>query len=874
MLKWIESLLGDPIKKDLERFQKLVNEINSQEIALQDLSVDEFQAAVEKERGTSYEVEENRLRLLALAKNACRRLMGTKFMVIRHEQEWNMIPFDVQLIGALALLEGKISEMKTGEGKTLVAGIAASVAAFEGKGVHVVTVNDYLAERDKAWMTPLFEKLGHSVGVVVHGKNSAERRDSYGSHITYGTNNEFGFDYLRDNMAQRTENLVQRNLHFAIVDEVDSILIDEARTPLIISAPAEESTQKYMEYARLVESLEKEKDYTIDEKQKTAILTEEGIAHMEKLLGIENIYTEKGFTEVHHIEQSLRAMCCFQKDVDYVVKDGEIFIVDEFTGRMMPGRRYSGGLHQALEAKETVEVKRESKTLASITFQNYFRLYHHLAGMTGTAETEAEEFGKIYGLPVLPIPPNKPVVRNDLPDVVFKNEKGKFMAIREHIREKHATGQPVLIGTISIERSEILSALLTQAGIPHNVLNAKHHEQEAEIVANAGQKGAITIATNMAGRGTDIKLGEGVQELGGLAIIGSERHESRRIDNQLRGRAGRQGDPGETQFFVSLEDSLMRLFGSERLLNMMNAMNVPDDLPIQNGIISSGIESAQKKVEGIHFDRRKHVLQYDDVMNRHREIIYARRRKVLEHDDLRGEVLEMIETEASNIIQNATAHREIHQWDYSGIYSALSGIHNSPALSLESVKAMESEDELSAMAMEYLTNAYQEKESRFPSEEIARTAERMVYLQTIDMLFMEHLEAMTQLREQVALRAYGQRDPLMEFKGDAFLLFEKLLASIRRGTLVTLFHIEVEMRLPENPIEIQGLQTNENEIEENLGFTGPFAQKPASTKGLSGNITTVKVIDDGGTVKNTAPTGRNDLCPCGSGKKYKKCCGA
>jgi preprotein translocase subunit SecA len=872
MLKFIEKLLGDPRAKDLKRIQLIVDKINEKESEFALLSEEVYDGILQEYKGKSFlESQEMLVDLLALTKNACRRIIGSSYDLGKKEELWGMIPFDVQLIGAIALLEGKIAEMRTGEGKTLVAAIAASVIAFEEKGVHVVTVNDYLAKRDAAWMKPLFERMGFSVGNIVHGLDKNERRKSYASDICYGTNNEFGFDYLRDNMAQRKEEMVQRGLHFAIIDEADSILIDEARTPLIISTPAEESTEKYVEYASLVQRLQKNTDYTIDEKQKTAILTEEGISTMEKLLGIDNIYTEKGFVEVHHIEQALRAIACFQKDVDYIVHPEEgIVIVDEFTGRLMPGRRYSEGLHQALEAKEKVEVRRESKTLASITFQNYFRLYSHLAGMTGTAETESEEFSNIYRLPVLPIPPNKFVIRKDVPDVVFKNEKGKLLAIVKKVKEKNMVGQPVLIGTISIERSELLSALFTKEGIPHSVLNAKHHEKEAEIISHAGEKGAVTIATNMAGRGTDIKLGEGVQDLGGLMILGSERHESRRIDNQLRGRSGRQGDPGESQFFVSLEDSLLRLFGSERLQKMMDALNVPDDLPLENNIVSIGIESAQKKIEGINFDRRKHVLQYDDVMNRHRNIIYEKRKAILTHEDLASEFLKMINQEADSIVESATAHRQPHEWDLEAIQKGLLNIYNAETLpSLQVLEKEENAEALHKIAKEYLENIYAQREKEFPSQEMAHQAERIVYLRTIDSLWMEHLESMDHLKEQVALRAYGQRDPLMEFKGDAFNMFEQLLAKIRRGTISTYFRIEVDVRLPETPVQPVKMQTNQSEIEGSLqesSFLNPV-NSPASSPRR------IRVAQEEGTVKNTEKVGRNDPCPCGSGKKYKKCHG-
>lgn len=598
--KLINKVLGDPNEKALKQLWPMVDKINT--------VFDEYNTSLTEDQ-IPQKTEEFKKRIqageslddllpeaFALVKFACKHLQGKKWPVRGNDIIWDMVPFDVQLVGGIVLHQGKIAEMKTGEGKTLVSAMPVYLNALAGKGVHVVTVNDYLAQRDAEWMGGLHRYLGLTVGVILHGQDREEKKEAYGCDITYGTNNEFGFDYLRDNMATRLDNLVQRDLSYAIIDEVDSILIDEARTPLIISAPAEESTSKYMRYAQLVSDLKEHDDFVIDEKMKTATLTEDGIARMEQKLGIDNIYTDAGFMEVHHLEQSLKAKTVYIRDVDYVVKDDEIIIVDEFTGRLMPGRRFSDGLHQAIEAKERVEIKRESKTLATITFQNYFRIYEKLSGMTGTAMTEAEEFLQIYGLDPIAIPTNKPIQRDDKADMVFKNQKGKYIAVARRVKEANEKGQPVLIGTISIDKSEVMSRMLELEKVPHNVLNAKHHEREAEIVSGAGQKGAVTIATNMAGRGTDIKLGEGVEEIGGLLVIGTERHESRRIDNQLRGRSGRQGDKGESQFFVSMEDDLMRLFGAERVQKMMETLNVPDDMPIQNKLISNTIEGAQKKL--------------------------------------------------------------------------------------------------------------------------------------------------------------------------------------------------------------------------------------------------------------------------------------
>jgi len=587
--KIINAIIGDTNSKELMKRSPLIEAINQKEVEFQSLSEDSLKAKTNEfiERLSAGETADDLLvEAFAVVKNACRRLVGTKFTLGKEEKTWDMIPYDVQLMGGIMLHEGKIAEMKTGEGKTLVASLALYLNALHKKGAHLVTVNDYLARRDAEWMGVLYKYLGLSVGTIVHGLSPSERQEAYGADITYGTNNEFGFDYLRDNMTGRLENRVQRDLHYAIVDEVDSILIDESRTPLIISAAAEESTDKYYQYSRLVAQLVPDEHYNVDEKGKSATLTEAGVSRMEQLLGVENIYTEAGFLEVHHIEQALKARALFQRDRDYLVKEDEIIIVDEFTGRLMPGRRYSDGLHQAIEAKENVEVKRESKTLATITFQNYFRLYAKLAGMTGTAKTEEEEFFKIYGLETIVIPTNQPIMRQDEPDYIYKNSRGKWNNVVKTIKELHEKGQPVLVGTISVETSEMLSKMLKLTGVRHEVLNAKHHEREAEIVALAGQKGAVTIATNMAGRGTDIKLGEGVRDLGGLAIIGTERHDSRRIDNQLRGRSGRQGDPGFSRFFISMDDDLMRLFGSDRIKGMMERLGIDDDTPIENKLIT------------------------------------------------------------------------------------------------------------------------------------------------------------------------------------------------------------------------------------------------------------------------------------------------
>ncbi|HIQ57681.1 TPA: preprotein translocase subunit SecA [Candidatus Gracilibacteria bacterium] len=912
---WIEKLfLGDPKSADLKRLNKIVKKIRIREDTLQTFSDIEWSQEITGLKGKDFhESEEVLVNMLAVTMHACRRLDGETYEVMGTEETWNMVPYNVQLVGALALLEGKIAEMRTGEGKTLVAGLAASVAGLAQKGVHVVTVNDYLAERDVQTNLPLFETLGLSTGVIINGTTPPERKIAYNADITYGTNNEFGFDYLRDNMAQNEENLVQRDLYFALIDEVDSILIDESRTPLIISAPSGESIEKYGLYADLISKIKEGKHYTIDEKQKSAILTEDGITKMEELLGVKNIYTERGFKEVHHIEQALKAHACFKKDTDYVVHpDHGVVIVDEFTGRLMPGRRFSAGLHQALEAKENVEIKQQSKTMASITFQNYFRLYSNLSGMTGTAETEEEEFGNIYSLAVLPIPTNKPIQRTDHGDVVYKTEAGKFSAIAELVKEKKQTGQPILIGTASIEKSEKLSRILQQAGLKHEVLNAKQHEREAEIIVNAGQKYAITIATNMAGRGTDIKLGEGVEELGGLFILGSERHESRRIDNQLRGRSGRQGDRGETQFFVSLEDSLMRIFGGERMISMMDSLNIPEDLPIENGFITRGIENAQKRVEGAHFDRRKHVLQYDNVMNKQREIIYGKRKSLLGHANVNGEFLEMIREEVENLVNVYTANRESHKWDIKEIYEDISSFHkNKENFNLQILKNCDSTDEIKILAVNHLTQAYNTKIKLFIDHAALEKVLKQISLRVTDTLFIEHIQSMTDLKEQVSLQGYGQRDPLMEYKKEAFHLFTKLLNDIRKKKLSMFFHIEIKPSQPNQQTVRQehqnkNLQTNTAAIQKNLQsdiseklkqeesdnnarrkealeasekrealiLFKSQADKQAQQKIREENakksgITLIKADSD----ITTTRIGRNDPCPCGSGKKYKKCCG-
>jgi preprotein translocase subunit SecA len=885
--KLINKILGDQNEKELKKIWPVVHKINKIEEEYQQTlqendilkKTEEFKNRLQKGETVNDLLPE----AFALVKFACRKLVGKKWDVRGHEITWDIIPFDVQILGGIVLHQGKIAEMRTGEGKTFVCTMPVYLNALEGKGVHLVTVNDYLAHRDAEWMGGLYRALGLSVGVIVHDQPRAEKKAAYQADITYGTNNEYGFDYLRDNMSQNVDNIVQRDLHYAIVDEVDSILIDEARTPLIISSPAEESTSKYLRYAQLVKQLEENKDFVVDEKLKTATLTEEGIARMEKLIGVENIYTDAGFMEVHHLEQALKAQFVYKNDIDYVIKEGEIIIVDEFTGRLMPGRRYSDGLHQAIEAKENVEVKRESKTFATITFQNYFRLFKKLAGMTGTAQTEAEEFLQIYGLETIVIPTNRPVTRLDDADMVFKNQKGKYLAVTQKVKELHDKGQPVLIGTISIEKSEIMSKLLSMHGVPHNVLNAKQHEREAEIVAKAGQKGAVTIATNMAGRGTDIKLGEGVKDLGGLVVIGTERHESRRIDNQLRGRSGRQGDPGLSQFYVSMEDDLMRLFGSERIQNVMEAMKVPDDMPIQNKWISGSIESAQKKVEGRNFDIRKHLVEYDDVMNKQREIIYSRRRKVLHSENIKNDIIILVEKEAEKLVMAHTQEKE--SWNYEEILADINAIHRDPVapLSMADLEKHAIREDLIEEIKLYLFREYDEKEKLLKDPGVMRQIERGVYLNVIDTLWMEHIDNMQQLREAVSLRGYAQRDPLISYKEDGYEMFTKLISDIQGNTVGTIFKIDFKKQLPEQFLKLgtnepAELRTNAAQIEEVLsghkghGSNINAAGVSASTPVESGNPVIVKATPN--PVQAAPQAGRNDPCPCGSGKKYKKCHGS
>jgi len=757
--------------------------------------------------------------VFAAIRTSARRLVGQEFEVRGKMVKWEMVPFDVQLIGGIILHQGKIAEMKTGEGKTLVCTLPVILNALTGQGVHVVTVNDYLAQRDSEWMRPLYDFCGLSVGVVIHNKSTVERREAYASDITYGTNNEFGFDYLRDNMAQSPEDLVQRKLHFAIVDEVDSILIDEARTPLIISAPAEESTDKYVLYADLIPQLRDQEDYVVDFKLKSVTLTEQGVFKLEKLLQKKDLFTESGFEEVHHIENALKAKVVFEIDRDYVVQNGQVLIVDEFTGRLMPGRRYSDGLHQALEAKEHLEIQRESKTLATVTFQNYFRLYEKLAGMTGTAETEAEEFAKIYHLDTIAIPTHRDLARKDFSDMIFKNERGKFQAIVQKVKELHHHGQPVLIGTINIDKSELLSHLLRKEVIPHEVLNAKQHEREAEIVSKAGQMGAVTIATNMAGRGTDIKLGEGVREKGGLFILGTERHESRRIDNQLRGRSGRQGDPGASQFFISMQDDLMRRFGGEKMMILMDRLQIPDDEPIENAMISRSVEGAQKKIEGFHFDARKHVVQYDDVMNIHREKIYTRRRRLLGSESITEDLKQLVVDFVQEFLDAHLSTPKLEtQEEAQSLLDLIFGLGvDVSQISVDRLLKIQDKELLVPFLFDLIWNTWENKRNTLPEEEQDRVT-RFVLLHSIDELWLEHINEMTNLKDRVALSGYAQKDPVIEYKREGFEMFRQLLSQIRRATIQNLFRIQFLQQAPVQSVRrpLEQLQTNAHEILEEL----------------------------------------------------------
>ncbi len=877
MIKILEKIFGTKNERELKRYFKIVEEINALEPRISKLSDEELKAKTDefKERLTKGETLDDILtEAFATVREAAKRTLG-----MRH--------FDVQIVGGIVLHEGKIAEMKTGEGKTLVATLAAYLNALEGKGVHLVTVNDYLARRDVQWMGPVYNFLGLSVGVIqpdtsflydpnyrVQDKRfdrlrTCTKKEAYLADITYGTNNEFGFDYLRDNMRYSIDELCQRELNYAIVDEVDSILIDEARTPLIISGPSEESTDIYYAVNRIIKYLKTDEDFKLDEKLKTVVLTEQGSRKAEKLLGIDNLYEPSNIQIVHHINQAIRAHYFFKKDVDYVVKDGKVIIVDEFTGRILPGRRWSDGLHQAIEAKEGLKIEAENQTLATITFQNYFRMYNKLAGMTGTADTEAAEFAEIYNLEVVVIPTNKPMIRIDYPDAVYKTEKVKYEAVVREIEECYRIGRPVLVGTTSIEKSELISRMLKKKGIPHNVLNAKYHEKEAEIVAQAGRIGAVTIATNMAGRGTDIVLGgnpeflareilngktytedefrevlkkakeicqaehEKVVSLGGLHIIGTERHESRRIDNQLRGRAGRQGDPGSSRFYLSLEDELLRIFGGERLQSLMQFLKIDDDTPIENKMVSKAIENAQRRVEAHNFDIRKHLLKYDDIMNAQRKEIYSFRKEVLESNSLKEKVFEFLEIEIDELVDFYLSQED------EGVEKLKEQIN--VRFDVDVDLGNKSKDEIKQYLIEKLKEAYEQKEAKIGTI-LMRDVEKMIFLHVIDTKWKDHLLAIDHIKEGIGLRGYAQKDPLVEYKKEAFELFEEMSRNIVSDILTRLFKIQIK---EESSVKIAPKQhINRSD--------GDRPHEP---------------------IKKPHKIGRNDSCPCGSGKKYKKCCG-
>ena len=838
----VRKIFGSKNDRFLKKLRPLVAKINALEPEMQALADEELpqRLAVYREQVQNGEKDLDAVlpEVFALVREASTRVLG-----MRH--------YDVQLLGAMALHNGKIAEMKT------VATLAVILNSLEGKGVHVVTVNDYLAKRDAEWMGRLYNFLGLSVGVIVAGLSDEQRKEAYGADITYGTNNEFGFDYLRDNMKFYAEQLVQRGHHYAIVDEVDSILIDEARTPLIISGASDESTDLYQKVDEVVRTLEKEKHYTVDEKGKTASLTDEGVLYVEEQLGIENLYDTANITAQHHVLQSLKAHTVFRRDVDYIVKDDQVVIVDEFTGRLMAGRRFSDGLHQALEAKEHVTVAAENQTLASITFQNYFRMYDKLSGMTGTADTEAVEFAQIYGLEVSTIPPNRPMVRKDMPDLIYRTRREKMQAIIQAIKELHATGQPVLVGTISIETSELISQLLKREGVPHSVLNAKHHAQEAEIVAQAGQAGKVTIATNMAGRGTDIKLGEGVVELGGLHILGTERHESRRIDNQLRGRSGRQGDPGSSRFYLSLEDDLMRLFGSDRLSGLMQKLGMQEGEPIENNMVSRAIENAQKRVEGHHFEIRKTLLDYDNVMNQQRTVIYSLRRDLMQEPDLEPILNEYLSDLLDDMyagLEVSKAARDIE--DEKPVRARLSEVMNIDRV-LPGDAPLPTREEAQELVLSIMAQLREEAGPLYAD------LLRYFLLEELDRGWKEHLRNMDFLRDGIGLRGYGQRDPKLEYKREGFNMFQELLVHIREGAFRALTRVRVEQRPTEVAEEVVAAPEPE-----------PMFQHKEQPQQLSYSNEPEDLLGAPAQAKAENKPGRNDPCPCGSGKKYKKCCGA
>ena len=844
--KILTKVFGSSNERYLKSLKPIVNRINELEKDVQPLD-DEALAAktVEfKQRVVNGEsLDELLPEAFAVVREAGKRVLGE-----RH--------YDVQLIGGIVLHQGKIAEMKTGEGKTLTSTLAVYLNGLSGNGVHVVTVNDYLAARDSEWMGKIYRFLGMSCGKIVHGLNDEDRRAAYAADITYGTNNEFGFDYLRDNMKFDLVDFCQRGFNYAIVDEVDSILIDEARTPLIISGPAELSTDLYKSVDRIIPRFKKEEHYTVDEKGRTVSLTDEGVALGEKYLEVENLYDPVNIEKLHHLNQSLKAHILFKKDVDYIVRNNQVIIVDEFTGRTMEGRRYSDGLHQALEAKENVKIEQENQTLASITFQNYFRMYKKLAGMTGTADTEAPEFKKIYNLDVVVMPTNQPMVRIDFADVIYKNEAAKYRAVVKEITELHEKGQPVLVGTISIDVSEKISGMLKKAKVEHEVLNAKHHEREAEIIAGAGQRGKVTIATNMAGRGTDIKLGPGVVDVGGLHILGTSRHESRRIDNQLRGRSGRQGDPGSSRFYLSLEDDLLRIFGSDRITTIMEKLGMEEDEPIEHSMISRAIENAQRKVEGHNFDIRKHLLEYDDVMNKQREIIYQQRRDVLAGKDVSQVIEDMMEDMVDTVVEEFYQDKlDSNEWDWPEFKERMGEVfHNVPEWPEEELTGLKLET-FRAKVLDFVKQAYQ-KQDEINGPETQRQIEKLILLQIVDSHWKDHLLSMDHLKEGIGLRGYGQKNPLNEYKREGFELFKNMVETVKSQIVSNMMRVRVVREDDVERMEEERRRKQEQEkLRLNKGAAGEEPQPPKPVR------------------RDGDKTGRNALCPCGSGKKYKRCCG-
>ncbi len=832
----LKKIVGSKNDREIKRLSVIMQEVSAQDALIKGLSDSELKAktAYFKERlagGSS--LDEILVEAFAVVREVSKRTL-------------NMRPFDVQVIGGIVLHEGKIAEMKTGEGKTLASTMPVYLNALTGRGVHVITVNDYLAKRDAEWMSPIYEFLGLSVGVIIHGLDDGQRRNAYRCDITYGTNNEFGFDYLRDNMSFQLEQYVQREFYYSIVDEVDSILIDEARTPLIISGASDESTDKYYRINQIIPRLRNELDYSIEEKSKTVVLTEEGVARVENLLNVKNLYEPANMEILHHVNQALKAHALFKKDIDYLVKDGQVIIVDEFTGRVMPGRRYSDGLHQALEAKEKVKIEKENQTLASVTFQNYFRMYEKLGGMTGTADTEAAEFKKIYDLDVVVVPTNMPMIRADLTDVIYKTEEEKFEAAIEEIKVLHGEGRPVLVGTISIEKSELLSRHLSKRGIKHNILNAKNHEKEADIISQAGQLGAVTISTNMAGRGTDIKLGEGVADLGGLHILGTERHESRRIDNQLRGRSGRQGDKGSSRFYLSLEDDLLRIFGAERISSIMDRIGVERGEPIEHGLISKAIEGAQRRVEGQNFDIRKHLLEYDNVMNRQRQVIYEQRREVLGGADQWSRIDDILQEIVENLVYDSLDEKvRPEEWDLDGLSGS---IYNQFYVKVNlNDKNFTNRDEIVSHIISDIATLLRDKENRF-GKELMEYITKVIMLQVIDSHWKDHLLAMDHLKEGIGLRGYAQKDPVREYQKEGYDMFMDMVYRIKEDTIQKLCIVQV--RSDKEVKEIEEKQKKDYVLSRGDGDASPATVRRKGDK-----------------------IGRNDTCPCGSGKKYKHCCG-